>query len=156
MKRYIHYLFPLFLFTLHTSATFPSSKNASATTQLKLTITNIQLPKGRIRVAIYNAAGGFLEEKKYYSTQNAAVNQGQGSAVSFEFVLPYGDYAVTTYHDINENRLLDRNTLGIPDEPYAISRTTVKWRKPQFNEAKLTFNQPHYQLNLELKRWSER
>jgi uncharacterized protein (DUF2141 family) len=151
MKRYIaYYLFPILLL-VHISATLPPTNSS---TYLTLTVSNIQNPKGRIRVAIYNSAGNFLDEKRYYATQNAAANTGE--SVTFNFLLPHGEYAVTTYHDINENRLLDRNTLGIPDEPYALSRSNVKWRKPHFGESKITFNQPNASLNLILKRWSER
>lgn len=151
IQPYIPYfLFPILLLT-SVSATFPPT---NASTQLKVTISNIQNPKGHIRVAIYNGENNFLEAKSYYSTQSIAANMGE--SVTLEFVLPYGDYAVTTYHDLNDNRLLDRNTLGIPDEPYAISRTSVKWRKPRFGEAKMTFNQPNSSVSLMLKRWSER
>ncbi len=151
MKRYTIYCLVLILLLTHISATFPKTP---ASTYLRLTVSNIQIPKGRIRVAIYNSAGTFLDEKRYYATQNTAANTGD--AVTFDFSLPYGDYAVTTYHDINENRLLDRNGLGIPEEPYALSRCNVKWRKPYFDEAKMTFNQPNTNVNLVLKKWSER
>lgn len=133
------------------SATLP---HFNMSTQLKVTISNIQQAKGHIRVAIYNAEKNFLDEKNFYSAQSVAVNGGE--TLTVEFMLPYGDYAITTYHDLNSNQSLDKNTLGIPNEPYAISRSNGKWRKPRFGESKMTFNQPNTTVNLVLKRWGER
>jgi uncharacterized protein (DUF2141 family) len=52
--------------------------------------------------------------------------------------VPYGEYAVAAFLDMNGNGKQDRNFLGIPKEPYGFSndaRGTVgpaKWRDAKF------------------------
>jgi uncharacterized protein (DUF2141 family) len=145
----ITYTLLLMLF-FNVQATTPYK--AEATCHMKVTVTNIRNAKGHIRVAIYNHSANFLDSKKYYSIQAVPTN-GQG-AVTLDFALPYGDYAFTAYHDINDDRNLDRS-IGVPEEPYAISNTSVKWRKPSFNECKIAVNQNNQQVYLNLRLWSE-
>ncbi len=53
--------------------------------------------------------------------------------------LPAGDYAVSAAHDLNDNGQTDRNFVGLPTEPWAVSnnvRPTL--RAPRFAEAVFT------------------
>ena len=53
--------------------------------------------------------------------------------------LPAGDYAVSAAHDLNDNGQTDRNFVGLPTEPWAVSnnvRPTL--RAPRFAEAAFT------------------
>jgi len=53
--------------------------------------------------------------------------------------LPAGDYAVSAAHDLNGNGQTDRNFVGLPTEPWAVSnnvRPTL--RAPRFAEAAFT------------------
>ena len=64
--------------------------------------------------------------------------------------VPHGTYAITSFHDLNNNDKVDRNLLGIPREPVAVSKMKQKvLRKPKFNEAKLNFNKPEMVLELQ-------
>ena len=61
--------------------------------------------------------------------------------------LPYGKYAVVSYHDLNNNNKFDRNWIGIPKEPFALSKNEkTKLRKPKFKEMAFELNQPYYVL----------
>jgi len=52
--------------------------------------------------------------------------------------VPLGTYAVTVYHDVNDNQKLDTNWIGIPKEPVAISNNAKgrlgppKWKDASF------------------------
>jgi uncharacterized protein (DUF2141 family) len=53
--------------------------------------------------------------------------------------LPAGTYAVSAAHDVNDNGQTDRNFVGLPTEPWAVSnnvRPTL--RAPRFAEAAFT------------------
>ena len=64
---------------------------------------------------------------------------------------------VTSYHDLNDNRMLDKNGMGIPTEPYGISNGfNTKWRKPTFDETKFAFNETNQTIYLDVKRWKDR
>jgi len=56
--------------------------------------------------------------------------------------IPYGEYVVATYHDHNNNDILDSNFLGMPQEAFGFSndaRGIVG--PPDYDEAKFMFNQ---------------
>lgn len=53
--------------------------------------------------------------------------------VTFED-LPAGDYAISLYHDINDNEELDKNLMGIPKEPFGFSNDAMgTFGAPSFN-----------------------
>jgi uncharacterized protein (DUF2141 family) len=131
------------------------SFNIQNTGKLTVVVNNIDTPSGEVRVAIYNSEKTFLDPKKFVSVKSMAV--GSQKSVTLEFTdLPYGNYAVTTYHDINSNRKLDQNTFGIPEEPYDMTNLKVKWRKPTFNEVKFPLQAAQKTVQLHLKRWVDR
>ncbi len=131
--------------------TLPNKSNGI----LSVFISGIDTPTGSIRVAIYNSQDKFLEKKSYAFTQNKPV--GNSKTLRFDFNMPNGYYAVTCYHDINDNHELDKNYMGVPVEPYAMSNNfNVKWRRPTFDETKFAFSKPAQTIYLEVKRWKDR
>ncbi|MFM2268559.1 MAG: hypothetical protein RL757_2000 [Bacteroidota bacterium] len=150
-KRFV-FCFSLFLVAFFSvNSTWKYAENCL----LKVTVHNIKASQGRIRVAIYNSSATFLDSKKYFSIQAAPTN-GQ-SSVTLGFSLPYGDYAFTAYHDLNDNKNLDRSSLGVPEEPYSLSNgVNVKWRKPTFSECKVRVSQTNQDADLHLRLWSDR
>jgi uncharacterized protein (DUF2141 family) len=126
-----------------------------STGKITVIVNNIDTHSGEVRVAIYNSENTFLDPKKFVTVRSMMV--GNRTSVTFEFPnLPYGNYAVTSYHDINSNRKLDQNTFGIPEEPYDMTNLKVKWRKPTFNEVKFQLQAPQKTVQLHLKRWMDR
>ena len=122
---------------------------------LSVVVNNIQTPKGSIRVAIYNSAATFLDAKRYAFIGHIEV--GNNKSIRLDFKMPYGTYAATCYHDINDDHNLDKSTLGFPEEPYALSNNpSVKWRRPSFDETKFAFRQPAQTISLTLRKWKDR
>jgi uncharacterized protein (DUF2141 family) len=122
---------------------------------LSVVVNGISTGQGTVRVVIYNSQDKFLERDGFVFKQTIAV--GNKKSVKLDFQMPHGYYSVSAYHDINDNHTLDRNGLGVPIEPYAMSNNpTVKWRKPSFDETKFAFNQANQTISLELKQWKER
>jgi uncharacterized protein (DUF2141 family) len=122
---------------------------------LSVVVDGIANPNGTVRVVIFNSEYKFLDRDGYVFKQVIAVN-GKKS-VKLDFQMPHGYYAVSAYQDINDNHNLDRSTVGLPTEPYALSNNpTVKWRKPTFNETKFAFNQATQTISLTLKEWKDR
>jgi uncharacterized protein (DUF2141 family) len=108
-----------------------------------------------VRVVIYNSQDKFLERDGFVFKQTIPV--GNKKTVKLDFQMPHGYYSVSAYHDINDNHTLDRNGIGVPTEPYAMSNNpTVKWRKPTFDETKFAFDQNNQTISLDLKQWKER
>ena len=69
----------------------------------------------KIWVSVFSREG-FLKEP----IQSKSV-QASGEKVTLTFGLPPGEYAVSTYQDLNNNGKLDRRFYGAPKEPYGFS-----------------------------------
>jgi uncharacterized protein (DUF2141 family) len=122
---------------------------------LSVVVNGITEAGGTVRVVIFNSENKFLERDGYVYKQSVVV--GSQKSVKLDFQMPHGYYAVSAYHDLNDNRTMDRNGLGLPTEPYSLSNNpSVKWRKPTFNETKFAFNQANQTISLDLKQWKDR
>jgi uncharacterized protein (DUF2141 family) len=147
IKKSLPILLSFFLFGL----TFPENSNGVLT----VVVNGIDTPSGTIRVAVFNSPDKFLEKNGYAYSKSTPV--GNNKSVRIDFNIPHGFYAVTCYHDINENKVLDQNYMGIPQEPYAMSNNvSIKWRRPTFDETKFAFNKPTQTINFDVKRWKDR
>ena len=122
---------------------------------LTIFVSGMDTPEGSVRVVIYNSPNEFLEKSSYVYAQSKPV--GNNKSLRFDFNMPHGYYAVSCYHDINDSHTLDKNYMGVPVEPYALSNNiNIKWRRPTFDETKLAFSKPAQTISLEVKRWKDR
>jgi len=83
-----------------------------------------------IFVSVFNKEN-FLEQ----SIETKAIKVS-GDKLIVEFNLPPGEYAVSTYHDVNKNGELDRRFYGKPKEPYGFSQNIRPFGKPGFDKCK--------------------
>src|ERR1043165_172855 len=84
-----------------------------------LKVTGIRSVKGQVKIALFNSSDTWLGEHPAYS-----------STIKVDDV-PYGDYGIAVFHDENSNGKMDKNFLGIPQEPYGFS-----------NNVRVTFGPP--------------
>ncbi|MDX1942733.1 MAG: DUF2141 domain-containing protein [Saprospiraceae bacterium] len=118
---------------------------------LTLIVKNLEAERGTLYVAVYESELHFLKENII----------GKIIPVTSKPIciipipeLPFGKYAVAVFHDLNGNGILDKNSFGVPTEPYAFSNNpAVKWRSPSFEETLVEFGEPQKDIILELKRW---
>ncbi len=105
-------------------------QDAKAQSSYKLTIEidNTKSNKGRVWVAVYNSAGKWM--KNEYKGGSAEISNLK-STITLE--LPPGNYAISAFHDENNNKKLDTNSIGIPKERYGFS-----------NNPRSTFGPPNY------------
>jgi uncharacterized protein (DUF2141 family) len=98
---------------------------------LAVEITNYEInPSSKIRVSVFSEKE-FLE--KSIQTKTVAPSAGK---VIVEFELPPGEYAVSTYQDVNNNNKLDRYIIGKPKEPYGFSNNVKPFGPPKFKDCK--------------------
>ena len=125
-----------------------------ATGTMDVWVQNLELKKGSIYVAVYKDEAQFLKEKAFFAGKILKVESLTDCVVPFTD-LPFGEYAVAVFHDLNNNQKLDRNIFGVPTEPYAFSNNpSVKWRSPTFAETKVQLQAAKEKVVIELKRWS--
>jgi uncharacterized protein (DUF2141 family) len=101
--------------------------------KLTVTVSGLKNDTGIVKVGLYNSDGTFL--KTTYKSLTSEIKNNQ-VVVTFDN-LPTGEYAISTYHDENNNGKLDRNAMGIPSEAYAASNNAKGFMgPPSYKDAK--------------------
>lgn len=121
------------------------------TVPLNLRISNVEFSRGKIYLALYDRAEGFLQPGKARALYVWPVS-ATGTFGNVAGDLPPGTYAVSCFHDLNNNGKLDTNLFGVPTEPYGFSNNArPKFRAPTWSEAQFTFN--GQAVSIRLERW---
>ncbi|WP_103070028.1 DUF2141 domain-containing protein [Aquimarina sediminis] len=123
-------LFSILLLGIKTSTAQESQNN------IRVTVVNIPSDKGTIQVGLYDNKANFLN--KTYRATNVKAKKGSVQVV-FKNV-PVGVYAISLYHDADNNKEL--NTLfGIPTESYGTSNNAKgMFGPPKWEDAKFRIN----------------
>lgn len=109
---------------------------------------HLKAENGVVEVSLYNDRKNFLAAGHAILTKRQKVENGSVKIIFDN--LPFGDYAAVSYHDINENSEIDRNFIGIPKEPVAVSRLSKKrFSIPKYQDAKIAFNQSELVIKLQ-------
>jgi len=53
-----------------------------------------------------------------------------------------GTYSIAVFHDVNGNGKLDRNFIGLPNEPYGFSNDVGRRGPPSFDAARIVVREP--------------
>jgi len=108
---------------------------AAQADSLELKIQVIKSAKGKVRIAVYDNESAYTEDGKPVAV---AELKAQTPSIYFKTELPPGLYAVKLMHDIDDNKKLNVNLVGIPKEPYGFSNNTTgrfgppKWKAASF------------------------
>lgn len=129
--------------------------NASKNTgQLIVHFYGLDSNDGELGASIVNSAEHFLGDYRKSSRfiRTRIVNQ----QVTWVIIrLPYGEYAISAYHDENKNKRYDLNLLGIPVEGYGFSNNVkVKFSAPEYQQAKFNFDKNGQVINIEIRDFS--
>jgi uncharacterized protein (DUF2141 family) len=105
---------------------------------LTVLIRGIGSDDGRVGVALFNSPIGFpFETNRAVRTAFGEIHSRR-SLVTFTDLKP-GTYAVAVFHDENGNGKLDRDWLGFPVEPSAVSNNPKRHiHRPTFEEARFS------------------
>ena len=118
---------------------------AQETFSINLSISGMKSDKGDVYIALYNSEKGFL--KKTFKTTIVKVTDKKASA-SFTGLLK-GVYAISVFHDKNDNKKMDTNFLGIPKEPIGMSNDAKAFMgPPKYKDAKFMVDK---NLNMTIK-----
>ena len=85
---------------------------------LRFTVS-VDSNKGQVRCAVYQSEDTWLSKKVVTGTSAKVL--GKRAICVFRGLKP-GRYAISAYHDEDEDGRLDTNFLGIPKEDYCASR----------------------------------
>lgn len=118
--------------------------------QLNLTVEGIKKDNGTILVAIYNSKTTFNNIREVFREGRIKV-EGNKAGYCFKD-LPAGDYAISIFHDVNDNQALDKNNLGIPIEPYGFSNNAeATFGPPSFKKAEFRYSGEQMDITIRVK-----
>ena len=112
---------------------FISSLVSAQNVNLTVKITGLKSNTGIVQVGLFNSEGTFLT--KAFKGVSSEI-KSNSAIVTFSNI-PKGKYAISAYHDANNNGKLDTNFLGIPKEDVACSNNAKgKMGPPKYEDAK--------------------
>ena len=108
---------------------------SGSTLTLHVRMKGFENTDGEAGVAVWNAARGFPEEIEHAVATTYVTIQDGAAVARFDQLEP-GRYAITVYHDKNDNRRFDKNWRGRPKEDWGVSNNVrPRLRAPRFTEA---------------------
>ena len=118
--------------------------------ELKIELSKKRSNKGNIGIVVFNSDNGFPEaaEKAVYKKFIAA------KEFPHTIDLPSGEYAISVFHDENENQKLDTNFISIPKESFGFSNNVLGLMgPPSFEKAKFQVMNTKNKVYIELKQF---
>jgi uncharacterized protein (DUF2141 family) len=109
------------------AACLPLTANAA---DLTIRLTGAHNDKGSVSAAIYASKEAFPKDGQQVAAFRQQASTGTVSITFHD--LPPGRYAVTAFHDENNNLKLDRDATGIPSEGYGVSNDARELASPPY------------------------
>ena len=124
-----------FLLFYNGISTLTAQENKTLTITLEITTTKYN--KGHILLALYDSEKNYMKE----IFRSAEVPIKNNKAKIIFNLLEKGEYAFSFFQDLNENKKIDTNFLGIPKEPYGFSNQKKgRFGPPKFKEVAFKLN----------------
>jgi uncharacterized protein (DUF2141 family) len=115
-------------------AVAPFSAQTWAT--LEVSVSGIEGAGGHVGIAVWDSGVGFPEDVEQALDLTYVAIENGTARTDFERLAP-GTYAVTVFHDENDNQRFDKNWIGIPREAWGVSNhVRPRLRAPRFDEAR--------------------
>jgi len=112
---------------------FVSTLGYAQSNKLIVNVTNFKNNQGKVMIGIYIGQENFMKKSVF---RKSSTIQDNSAKVVFEN-LPSGEYAISLYHDENENNKLDTGWFGIPNEGYGCSNNAKGMMgPPKYEDAK--------------------
>ncbi|MCK5809781.1 MAG: DUF2141 domain-containing protein [Cocleimonas sp.] len=113
---------------------------------LTVIIDNVDIKRGgNMRVGLFSPQEKFLSNKPFQGQEKVVKTK----KLTFIFKnIPAGQYAITSFQDINGNKKIDTNFFGMPVEPYSVSGKP-RWGKPEFKPASFLIGSENKTITLQ-------
>ena len=118
--------------------------------ELQVQLSGWTAAEGSVLLAVYDRSEDFLSENRY---RELAVPLTSREPLTVRVGgLPFGRYAISAFHDANDNAELDTNFLGIPKESYGFSNNARgRFGPPSFEQAAFEFDTAAKQITIDLR-----
>jgi len=125
-----------------------NSGELSAT--LTITMKGFRNTKGRVFIALFDKQNGFPNDRDKSCRKAKEDIDADSVVVVFENV-PYGSYAISVYHDENNNGKLDKRWGVIPSEGIGSSNNVRQQKKaPSFDDARFSVTDSTVALEIKI------
>jgi len=146
-----HFFNTSFLSVILAAATLSAPGVANAI-DLIVNVENVRSKGGSVGCALYTNKTGFPGDLA--GADNilyVPAEAGKTASCVFEG-LATGKYAVSVTHDRNDNKVTDKNFLGIPKEPWGVSNNIRKMtRPPRFEESSVQLDNEFSEKTISIK-----
>jgi len=116
---------------------------------IMIEINGIEDKGGKMTVGLFKESDEFLKIPSF--SDEIKIKDEYTIYMKFENI-PFGTYAISIYHDLNENGELDSNFIGIPKEPIGFSNNYFpKFGPPKFKHAAFELDQNELKMAINLK-----
>lgn len=131
---------------------FSAAVSAAESPNLQVIATNVQSDQGQVIVWVYDNADDWLSDR-YRTFKSVKVADNRvGDSVTLGLLLPPGDYALSVFHDTDDDTKLKRNFIGMPKEPAALSNNLrPRFGPPKYKDAVFTIGSDPVVQKLELQ-----
>ena len=131
----------IFLMILAANGMQLSAQDTTNSVSITVEIDGLESDEGMLYLSLFDDESNWLKNA-LHSAQSEII-EGRATIV-FENIEP-GVYALSAYHDENNNQKLDTGFMGIPKEPYASSNGAKgRFGPPKWKDAKLDINLDQY------------
>jgi uncharacterized protein (DUF2141 family) len=123
----------ILIFAIIFTGIFSINAQEEETVTLNVNVTDLGSNNGKVLIALYQGKGNFLKTRFM-----GGMSKIEDNKVSYTFKnVPKGEYAVSFFHDENDNNKMDSNFLGIPKEDYGCSNNAKGFMgPPKYDDAK--------------------
>ena len=131
---------------------FAAAPPAAQTGELLVEARAIRSDRGTVRALAFQSADGFPSDVQRAAGRCSAT-VSQGTALLRFTGLEVGQtYAVSLFHDENDDRKMNRNWMGIPQEGYGASNDAkATLAPPSFEDARFVFRQSGQRLRVQMR-----
>ncbi|GGZ80624.1 DUF2141 domain-containing protein [Algibacter mikhailovii] len=124
-----------------------NEKQEAKTFDIKVIVKNAESDKGKMFFGLHDNEDDFL--KKEVRGEIELISKNTSSTI-FKNV-PVGTYAISVFHDENDNGQLDTNSFGIPNESYGCSNNARGFMgPPKWKNAKFELRDKNLTLTIDL------
>ena len=118
--------------------------------ELTVELTGLTSDEGSVVYAMWAGPEHWLADN---AVKEGAVPIRNGAG-RIEFVdLPYGEYAISVFHDKNDNKKLDTGFMRIPKEPIGTSNDAkARFGPPKYDDARFVLDQPELTITIPIKK----
>ncbi|MBD2504429.1 DUF2141 domain-containing protein [Anabaena azotica] len=128
------------------------SAKASFNSKLTVEIEGLKNKQGQVCASIFSSSQGFPSDRKRVLQRQCTQISETPLILTFDN-LKAGSYAVAAIQDLNGDGTLNRNSLGMPVEPFGFSRNpTVSNSAPKFGDAAFILAGPNTVIQIQMKK----